>query len=421
MRYTLERTRQAVQTINFVCCLLFILLGYIYLYFFQGDLLSMAQHILSHGRTTYHIGTYTFIIVSVLTIFGLIISRYLYLPIRAKSLAWFPSCWILGLITRVSLKIPGIQTNPISIWWFVFGAIVFLVCLIIARLYNQNRNENSSFSDLIGPNLALLTLCFSFVFATGNTNRQIHEELRLEQYAFEEDYDEIIRLTNNQTLLTRPMMYLRVYALSKQDKLGDELFFHPNLLNSDAIIPQLRDSLRPYNLPHLLRQHLGGMPIHDMSTTNFLRYITADSLCSATSKQYLLSALLLDRNLDEYRDSLISAYVPNDTLVLLSQKQSRNNRWQKKDSDLPRILNVSNLPRHYAEALVLGNKLLSNQALQNSKSNNIKQNVLFVPADTTYEKQLELFLSKYSSFDKYNPNDEFVNEFKNTYWYYYFK
>lgn len=420
MRYTLERTRQAVQTINFVCCLLFILLGYIYLYFFQGDLMSMTQHILSHGRTTYHIRTYTFIIVSILTTLGLFLNRYLNLPIRAKSLAWFPSCWILGLITRVSLKIPGIQTSPSSVWWYVFGAIVFLICLIFARLYNQNRNENSSFSTLLGPNLALLSLCFSFVFATGNTNRQIHEELCLEQYAFEEEYDKIIRLTSNHGHLTRPMMYLRVYALSKQDKLGDELFSHPNLLNSDAILPQLRDSLRPYNLPRLLRQHLGGMPIHDMSTTNFLRYITADTLCSESSRQYLLSALLLDRNLDEYRDSLISIYVPNDTLTLLSQKQSHNNRWQKKELDLPRTVNIANLPKHYAEALVLCNNLLSNRALQNSNYN-IKQNVLFVPTDTTYKKQLELFLSKYSSSDKNNPNEEFVNEFKNTYWYYYFK
>lgn len=389
--------------------MLFISIGYIYLYFFQGDLMSMTQHILSHGRTTYHITLYTLIIMSVLTVLGIVISRFLYLPIRTLALAWFPSCWILGLMTRVSLHIPGVQNDSASIWWFVISAIIYLFSLVLAQLYNQNRNENSSLSTLLSPNLALMVLSFSFLFATGNTNRLIHDELRLEKYAYNEDYDEVISHTDRKSMLSRPMMYLRTYALSKQGKLGDELFTHPYLLGSDALLPQLIDSLRPYNMPSAFRKHLGGMPIHDMSVTNFMRYLTADSLCSNTAKEYLLCALLLDCNIDEFRDSLASFYIPSDSLAQFDQLLKNRKPWIKKSNIDTKTMSIANLPRHFAEALTLDNAHNPSPISVLTPEKN-RVNIFIEPSDTTFNANYKIFLQ-----DSLGASDTY----KKTYWYYY--
>lgn len=407
MRYSLERTRQAVQAINVACCLLFLFVGSVYLYFFQGDLMSMTQHILSHGRTTYHQDVYTVIIMSVLVVIGIVISRYVFLPIRARALAWFPSCWFLGLLTRVSLNVPGIQTEMVSLWWFVISGILYFLAVVLMHLYNQNRNENSSFSTLLAPNLALMFLSFCFVFATGNTDRHIHDELRLEKAAANGDYDEVIRLTDKNRHLTRPMMYLRAYALSSQDKLGDELFSHPALLGSDALLPQLIDSLRPHNFPRLMRVHLGGMPLHDMSTTNFLRYLARDSLCSDRSRQYLLCALLLDGRLDEFRDSLASFYIPKDTLSQFDQLLKNRKPWNRKTTIDTKTISIPNLPRHYAEALTLEN-ILSPSPIPVLTPERNSVNMIVEPSDTTFRTDYQNFLQ-----------DSIGQNFTKTYWYYY--
>lgn len=407
MRYTLERTRQAVRAINIACCLLFVFLGYIYLYFFQGDLLTMVQHILSHGRTNYHPQLYTPIIITLLTTLGVVISIFVYLPIRVRALAWFPSCWILALFTRISLSIPGMQTNSVSLWWFAITALVYLVSLVLAHLYNQNRNENSSFSTLLAPNLAILALSFSFIFATANTNRRIHDELRLENDAYQQDYDQVLRSTAKQRVLTRPTMAIRTYALSQQGKLGDELFYHPNLLGSDALLPQLIDSLRPHNMPRLVRAHLGGMPLHDMSATNFLRHITRDSLCSEPARQYLLCALLLDRQLDEFRDSLASFYVPKDTLAQFDELLKNIKPWNRKPNPATRTLTLPNLPAHYAEALTLANSL-NPQPISVLTPQHNRVNIALQPQDTFLVSQYDNFLQ-----------DSLPQNFTKTYWHYY--
>lgn len=397
--------------------MLFVFVGLIYLYYFQGDLLSMAQHVLSHGRTTYHLRVYTIIIMSLLTALGLIISHYVYLPIRARALAWFPSCWILGLLTKVSLRLPGFDNTTTSNWWFVVGGIIFVLSMVLAHFYNQKRNENSSFSNLMAPNLAILALSFSFIFATGNTNRRIHDELRLEGFAFQENFDEIIRLTDQKDTLSRPMTYIRAYALSRQEKLGDELFAHQCQLGSDALLPSLIDSLRPNNMPALMRMHLGGMPLHDMSATNFFRYITADSLCSAPARQYLLCALLLDRNIDEFRDSLVSFYVPKDSLEKF-QKKPVVNRWAPRKPDAPHIFRIENLPRHFAEALVLVNyKKTMDEATESS----IHSKYVVEPSDSSYTKMLDLYLSLRDREHSSQEVLDSISAFQRTYWHYYYK
>lgn len=372
-------------------------------------MMSMAQHILSHGRTSYHQEIYTLIIMSVLTAIGILLSIYVYLPIRVRALAWFPSCWILGLLTRVSLNVPDLQLHNASVWWFVVGAVAYLLSLLAAHVYNQNRNENSSFSTLFFPNLAILFVSFSFVFITGNTNKQIHDELRLESYAYDEEYDEIIRLTQRESLLSRPMMYLRAYSLSQQGRLGDELFCHPHLLGSDALLPQLIDSLRPHNMPRLLRAHLGGMPLHDMSATNFFRYLTADTLCSNTAKQYMLCALLLDCQLDEFRDSLASFYIPTDSLSQFDVQLKNRKPWNRKASIDTKTIALPNLPRHFAEALTLSNTLNPSPITVLTPEQN-RVSVLIEPSDTTYSTNYNIFLQ-----------DSLGQNATKTYWYYYHK
>lgn len=157
-------------------------------------------------------------------------------------------------------------------------------------------------------------------------------------------------------------------------------------------------------MPALMRQHLGGFPIHDMNALNYLRYKTTDSLASDPVKQYLLCALLLERRLPEFVDSLISFYVPKDTLLALTKPKKTFGKTKKQA--LPPI-QLYDLPRHYAEALIL----YSHQ--------HTHPRAIYVD-----DQRLSSFLSFYRAYTnrklQKDDNPDEMNAYTDTYWFYYY-
>lgn len=402
--YSIPRTRQQSKAINVVCLVLFLLFGLIYIYSFQGMLLSMAQHIYSHGRTTYYDTFFAGLILSGLTILGILFNHSIHLPLRFRALAWFPSCLMLGLLTRIHLPYASADSCFISTPWIYVFVVAYLLMLVLVKLQHENRSENSALSTLLWPNLTLLFIQFTFICMLGNTNRQLHDELLMERYVQNEEYEEIVQLGDKQLAPTRSMTCIRAYALSQRNELGDRLFVQQSGLSSQHLLPLLSDSIRPANMPSLMRQHLGGFPIHDMNALNYLRYKTADSLASAPIKQYLLCALLLERRLPEFVDSLISFYVPKDTLLALTKPKKTFGKTKKQA--LPPI-QLHDLPRHYAEALIL----YSHQ--------HTHPRAFYVD-----EQLLSSFLGFYRAYtnrkQKKDDNPDEMNAYTDTYWFYYY-
>lgn len=315
--------------------------------------MCMAQHVYSHGRTTYHLTFFTFIILGLLTALGAFITTRFHLPIRFRALYWFPSCFILGFLTRIHLPVTYTAPTFLSTIWISVSVIVYCFTIFIIKLLHENRAENVSFSTFLWPNLLQMFLLFALACAEGNTNRQLHLELRMEQYASKGDYDNILEFCKKQRHISRSIQCVRAYALSQENMLGSHLFDLADKPTTQALLPLMVDSLRPANTPSLLRLHLGGFPIHDMHATNYLRYATRDSSCQESVRQYLLCSLLLERRLTEFADSLVSFYVPKDSLVAHQNKTTKKGRLGNKTTKRPSPIRLQNLPTHYAEAIIL--------------------------------------------------------------------
>ncbi len=348
--------KQSVRTISIVCTLLFAGFSFLYLYAFQGEMMRMVQHLLSGGRTSYHVLLFSLLITVGLTMLGLVLARFISLPGRFKALVWIPSYAVLGWLTDVSLSFIEPSSHSVGFLPFLLLALLFIGCVVLLSQVQEPRVDNSSFQTIAWPNMLCVVVGMAFTGWVGNTNRTLHHELRVERLAIDGDYEKVLQIGADDPNPTRCIMYLRAYALSRQGVLGDKLFRYPNNLGSESLLPAPIDSLRPANMPSRLRGYLGGFPIHDMNATNFLKYMAGDTVVAEPLKDYLLCAFLLDRNLPDFVDSLITYYGPKDsTLVAAPVSDAKKGSGTKKKEKEP--VHFSSLPRHFAEALLLYSRL----------------------------------------------------------------
>lgn len=392
--------------INIVCCLLFVLFCFLYLYLFQGELMSMAQHIYSHGRTVYYTFLYSFLLTIGFSFVGLALTFYIHVPIRFKALLWFPSFWSLGMLTDVHIPLLGFGSHSSGALPFILAAIIWAVSVFLCKQINENRGENASLSELMWPNMLLLFVGMSFTGMVGNTDRRSHYELRMEELARSEEYEDVLDMSSKDSHPSRCIMYLRAYSLSRMGMLGQRLFQYDGTLGSDCLLPSPTDSLRPANMPAIMRDYLGGFPIHDMNATHFLQYLASDTLAKEPVRDYLLTAFLLDRNLDAFADSLVSFYAPKDSMAQQDNVQKKGNAKKKKKRE-PEPVKMKDLPRHFAEALLL-------------YSRQTEKPVAVLDDDEFLENYLG-FQELYKSKEDEQEREYYCTDYyRGTYWVYYF-
>ena len=100
----------------------FLIFTFLYLYNYQTDVLAMAQHVLSDGKTYYVPFVGASLITILLFLLQLLIVRFLQLKTMFHALTYFPSLLILAIITDVS---PDIDRG------FSFGAWLWVVPLLM--------------------------------------------------------------------------------------------------------------------------------------------------------------------------------------------------------------------------------------------------------------------------------------------------
>lgn len=382
------RIKQARQVVYTACCLIFVSFTFLYLFFFQSDMLSMVQHIMSNGRTSYHVLIFSSLITLVLSVLPFAQSYFIKLPVKFISLLWFPSFWALGWLTDVGLSEVAPTSHSINAVPFVITAILYAMAIFAGTRLSREVEANTPLTNIFWPNILLLVIAMTFTTYVSNTNRTIHYELRLERLVTEEKYQNVLDISAQEEHPSRCIMSIRAYALSRLGELGDRLFFYPNSSGGESLLPPPTDSLRPSNLPKILREYLGGFPIHDMNATRYLQHLAADSLASEHVHEYLLCALLLDKNIDTFVDSLVVYYSPKDGPVKFP-------------------VHLSSLPRHFAEATILYQRM--------SESPKV-----VLDDDETLENYLA-FLEQYKKVDDPVEREAICRKYYNeTYWTYYY-
>ena len=380
MNYNRPNKNNSTKGVRLMCAIVFVIFSFGWLFFFQADVLTMAQHVLSGGLTHYNrfVG-------AVLITFGLQLLQWLVyfltgLNRRAYAYTYGPSMLLLGLLTDVTQKGEG-DISCASSWWLaLILLVVWLGIVYLARLLQQVEDADDAglFSSTMWHNvltLVLLMMCTAWI---GNTNAVFHYRMKAEHCLMEGDAAGALTTGRKSLESDENLLMLRMYALAQQGQLGERLFEYPISGNSSQMLPT--DSLSRLMMypADSLYKFIGARPVGRIAPMRYLQLVERkDTVYHQPVSDYQLCGYLIDRELDTFAKEIKRYYTINDSL-----------------------------PKHYREALTLYTHLRSRPVVVYHNS----------VMDEDYDNLTQLE-RQYA--DKTERKVKVEEHYRGTYWYYY--
>ena len=379
MNFNRPDTKNSTAVIRAVCAIVFGLFTFVYLYFYQADVLAVAQHVLSGGATHYDrlIGC----VVIMLCLWLLQIGVYIFFRLERKfhALTYFPSLLVLTFITDVS---PHIDRGfSFGAWLWAFPLLLILWGGIAFALRDYQRYDKivpcGLFSRAMWINMLTMTVMLLFVGLKGTGNAVFHYRMYAEGCLIKNDYAGAAAVGKRSLETDAGLTMIRMYALAHEGRLADELFTYRIAGTSDDIIPTERGAHCMIYPNDSIYRYLGAKPAGAVRALPFLKTLIKKNLASDAVKDYILCGYLIDRNLDEFVRLLPVFYEVDDKL-----------------------------PRHYREALTLYTRLRSNPYI--------------VYHDNVMDTDLKDLQTLERQYDKASAREVAVTEqYSGTYWWYY--
>ena len=212
----------------------------------------------------------------------------------------------------------------------------------------------------------------------GNTNAVYHYRMQTETLLADGKYQKALEVGKRSLESDANLLMLRMYALARENALGEKLFEYPITANVEQMLPT-SGRTRMYFCPEdSLYRFLGGRPAEAMTPMHFLDLLERrDSVVSRQVADYKLCGLLIDRQIDRFASEIGKYYSLDDRL-----------------------------PKHYREALVL---------YTHSRSNPV---VVYHHAVTDEDwRNLQELERRFP--DATERKGRVEDEYHETYWYYY--
>lgn len=376
MNYNHPNKTDSTVTLRVMCAVVFMAFSFLWLYCFQADTLSVAQHVLSHGQTVYNHLVGAVVITFVLQLLQLGVYRFTRLLKYSHALTYFPSLLVLAVLTSAG---PDIDRHfSFGVWLWLVPLLLVLWAGLVWFARKVQAYEPNSASRRLWINVLTLVLTMVGVAVAGNTNAVFHYRTHVETALADRDFDEALRVGRRSLETDSSLMMVRMYALSRQGLLGDRLFEYPLVPSADAMLPTTGGHVRMMKYPtDSLYRHIGAIPRRPMQPMEYLQAVIRSRQAKPAAADYLLCGYLIDKDLDGFVRHIERYYVVNESL-----------------------------PRHYREALVLYTHLRSHPHI--------------VYHDPVLDVDFEDFRKLESSYrDKNERRTKVMDHYANSYWYYY--
>lgn len=404
MRYRDRHRNEGPITIRVVCAIVFLLFTFFWLYFFQGDMLAVAQQGLSGGKTHYNRTIGAAIVTVVLFGLHLLIFVLTRLTRRTHALTYLPSMLLLAFVSSISTPFhwgAWLWATPLVL--LLWGVAVWLSkqLLPIGETV-ETRIRLQLFSRLTWINTLQMALMMIGVVAVSNTNAVQHFRVHAEVALMEGDTDEALRVGSQSLETDESLTMLRIFALSQRGQLADRLFEYAVSGTSADMLPMQGSRGRLMLMTDsLLWLHFGVSPDSivargdstwqsgnvigtqpsalRLTVSQYLDSLEHDTLATTAWRDYRLMGQLIDRRLDTF-------------VVCLP-------RYYKMEAD--------SLPRYYREALVLYQQAIDTLFIYNDSLTLSRWNEFHLN-DSIYPKVTERRIRT-------------EDQFRGTYWYYYYQ
>lgn len=351
-----HRNSGSTIIVRMMCAIVFLTFTFLFVYRYQAPTLEYVQHVLSGGQTHYAPLIGGIIITAVAQLLQSIVYRFLRLSNASYSLTYVPSMLLLILLTDI---IPYEHGGGFSVGTFYyFLPLVLLVYAILLRLAKQwirveKKGDSILSSEVIVANLLTMVITMGSTLALANGNQHFMSVIRANDALTNADYETIIKETDKVSMADTTLTTYRCIALDRRNSIGDSLF-HAPVTGSLETLTNMKGVYPLTATPKVLKR-------------------------TYYSPAYLLSGLLLERDIDRFARNVKHFYTINDSL-----------------------------PQHFKEALVLYQHLRSNPVTD------FKNEIM----ETDYDGVQEIIRNVKDANER---NAELYRTYRKTYWAYYFR
>lgn len=307
--------RRTARILTVVCGLLFSAFSFVYLAFFQKEVLEALHYSLAQGKTVYAPWISAILITVILLIVRWGINKIIGLNGLIMALSYFPSCLLLGVLTDVNHGV--YHGEGISSEWSWLFPLLLIGYVIIGRLMSRMYDEIEKESGItVNSNLLILLLLCLMTACIGNSNVHFHHELQIEEALRKQDYAEARKVGEKSLSPSRNLTALRAYALSREGTMGEYLFHYPQLYGAAGLLMGTSNDKALRLNADSLYVYLGAKPNLGEPTMNFFERICKEESGNYTTMDYYLSALLLERNLEQFVRAFEELYIVKDSIPL---------------------------------------------------------------------------------------------------------
>ena len=381
MNYNHRDKNSSTIAIHVMCAIVFSLFSFCWLYFFQADVLMMAQHVLSKGVTHYNPLIGACVITLLLYLLQKVLYRFLKLKKRSHALTYLPSMLILALLSSIVPE--GDNGVRFSMpWWAVLLILVVWGLMVALARTTQDVESDVRFGLFSRPmwiNLLFLSLMMMLVAWVGNTNAVFHYRMKVERCLLEGEAANALQAGKRSLESDKELFMLRTYALAREHALGEHLFEYPITGKREDMLPTAKTSTGFMMYPvDSLYKFMGARPAGLLSPERYLQLLERrDTLPNKTVQDYLLCGYLIDRQIDQFANEIGRYYHINDSL-----------------------------PKHYREALTLYTHMRTHPKV-------VYHNAVM---DEDYDNFQELERDYKDAIERKGKVEE---KYRETYWYYY--
>lgn len=310
----MEKKKNGTLQMRLVCAFVFVSFTYLYLDCYQGNILAVAQHVLSGGLTTYNYVVAPILITLVLFLFQVGVYRTCRVRRHFHGLTYFPSMLLLAILTDIPCDMDKHRGMG---WCWIAPLLLVAFCVwmyIVRNLepYELEHHTVNLFSRCTWENLFQMIVMMVLVVLLSSSDRVFHQRMKMEKLMVEGKFDEALDVGCKSLDTDSSMTMLRIACMQRMGVLGEKLFTYPLVGGSlSMFVDSITTKAMIWKAPAWMCMPSPWMRARKM------RY--------ALPRDYELCAFLLDKDLDGFVRALRKYYKLEDT----------------------------SLPKHYKEALIL--------------------------------------------------------------------
>lgn len=295
----MTRHQDSTAITRVACAILFIVFTYVYLRFYQADVLAMAQHILSDGVTSYQRDVGAVLLTLILSLLAWGVYALTKLKDYTHALVYFPSFLLLAFITSPNEPMNHEVSYGPWAWILPLSLGVYILLVIFAKKYGELfkvGKEDVFHSPVVWINLGQILLMFVMVMLICNHQDVFHYRMRMESLMIKGDYRSALRVGRRSLDTDSSLTMLRIACLEKTDKLGERLFTYP-LEGRSAAMQANGTSVRTVMWKDNRKRHT-----IDYMLTKFLLDKDIDGFAKRIRKCYQLDSAYVPKH---FREALV--------------------------------------------------------------------------------------------------------------------